>query len=132
MKTVRKEQEDILREYTKLREELQEKDKKIKTLESRNMEDCEHYSPKQLYNAVIKHGCHQWYSLCVEMGFPGDTVMATTTGIGSHADKIRALFDKKINDVGEGDAKKALLQACSCIPNPIIGGVMESLSKFEK
>jgi hypothetical protein len=70
------------------------------------------------------------------MGFTGDTVMGITTGITSDADKIRAVFDKKISAVGQRAASKSLLEACRCIPHPIIGGVMDSLLKsclsFEK
>ena len=63
------------------------------------------------------------------MGYSGAEVGAITTGIPSEADKIRAVFDNKIRVVGKRAAMEALLEACRCVPYPIIGGVMDSLSK---
>ena len=63
------------------------------------------------------------------MGYSSGQVEDITSRIPSDADKIRAVFDKKIDAVGESDATAALLEACRRIPNPIIGSVMDILSK---
>ena len=63
------------------------------------------------------------------MGFSKAKVVAITDGMPSKADKIRAVFDNKFNAVGKRAAIQALLEACKCISDPIIGGVMDSLSK---
>ena len=65
----------------------------------------------------------------MEMGYSRAAVVAITTGIASEADKIRAVFDNKIRAAGKHAANKALLKACGRIYDPIIGGVMDSLSK---
>ena len=91
--------------------------------------DCSTCDPGELFQVVILHGRDQWYSLCVEMGYSRAAVVAITTGITSEADKIRAVFDNKIRAVGKRAATQALLKACRSIPDPIIGGVMDSLSK---
>ena len=52
-----------------------------------------------------------------------------TSGIPENADKIRAVFDSKIDAVDESDAAKSLLEACRRISHPIIGGVIDFLSK---
>lgn len=53
---------------------------------------------------------------------------AITSEIPSLADKIRAVYNKKIDAVGERAATVALLQACKDIPDPIFGSVMDILS----
>jgi hypothetical protein len=58
--------------------------------------------------------------------------MAFTTGMTSEADKIRAVIEKKIGAVGERAAGEALLEACKRTPDPIIGGVMDSLRAVVK
>ena len=85
--------------------------------------------PEKVFQAVVSHGCNRWYSLCLQMGSSSFEVDSITSGIPNRADKIRAVFNKKIDDIGERAATEALLQACRRIPHPIIGGVMDSLSK---
>ena len=63
------------------------------------------------------------------MGYSSGQVEGITSRIPNDADKIRAVFNNKIDAVGESAATAALLEACKCIPNPIIGGVMDILSK---
>ena len=62
-------------------------------------------------------------------GLSSGQVADITGGIYNDADKIRAVFDKKIDAAGENAAVAALLEACRRIPHPIIGGVMDILSK---
>ena len=85
--------------------------------------------PEKVFQAVISRGCDQWYSLSFQMGYSAGQVADITSAIPSHADKIRAVFNKKIDAVGERAATAALLEACRRIPHPIIGGVMDILSK---
>ena len=85
--------------------------------------------PERVFKAVVSRGCDHWYSLCLQMGYSRGQVADITNGIPSNADKIRAAFDIKIDAVGESNATAALLEACRRIPNPIIGGVMDILSK---
>ena len=63
------------------------------------------------------------------MDYASGQVDDITSRIPSNADKIRAVFNKKINAVGESAATKALLEACTRLPHPIIGGVMDILSQ---
>jgi hypothetical protein len=62
------------------------------------------------------------------MGYSRAEIISITTGIPSHCDKIRAVFENKIRAVGQRAAIENLLEACRSIPDPIIGGVMDSLS----
>ena len=87
------------------------------------------FDPERVLQAVISYGRDQWYSLCVQMGYSGATVVGITNPMPSEPDKIRAVFDKKTSAVGERAATQALLEACKRISDPIIGGVMDSLSK---
>ena len=63
------------------------------------------------------------------MGYSKGQVADITSQIPENADKIRAVFDSKIDAVGESDATKSLLEACRRISPPIIGGVIDYLSK---
>ena len=81
-----------------------------------------------MFQAVVTRGCNRWYALCLQLGYSSGEVDDITSGIPNHPDKIRAVFNKKIDAVGEGDAAAALLEACSQIPHPIIGSVMDILS----
>ena len=56
-------------------------------------------------------------------------MVGITNQMRSEPDKIRAVFDKRTNAVGERAATQALLEACKRISDPIIGGVMGNLSK---
>ena len=85
--------------------------------------------PEKVFQAVTMLGCDQWYSLCLLMGYASVQVDDITSRIPSNADKIRTVFNKKISAVGESAATKALLEACKSVPHPIIGGVMDILSK---
>ena len=86
------------------------------------------YDPEKVFQAVTRLGCDQWYSLCLLMGYASGQVDDITSRIPSNADKIRAVFNKKINAVGESAATEALLEACRRLPHPINGGVMDILS----
>ena len=85
--------------------------------------------PKTVFQAVISHGCNQWHAIGLELGFCPEEVDDIANGVSNSADKISALFHKKIDVVGQSDATKALLEACRWIPYPIIDSVMDILSK---
>ena len=67
------------------------------------------------------------------MGYASRQRDNITTQVPSVANKIRAIFNKKINTVGEElqvALQEALLEeACRHIPHPIIGNVISSQSK---
>ena len=44
------------------------------------------------------------------------------------ADKLKALFEAKAQEVGRDEAAKQLLSACYCIPQPIITAVKDQLA----
>jgi hypothetical protein len=115
-----------------LAKKVEGRDAKIRELKSANGQDVSGCDLEDLYQAVISHGRDQWFSICLQMGYRGPTVMAFTTGMTSEADKIRAVIEKKIGAVGERAAGEALLEACKRTPDPIIGGVMDSLRAVVK
>jgi hypothetical protein len=117
-----------LREIMQLRKELHQKNEEISELTSKDRRECKNVDPEKVYQAVISRGSDRWYSLCLEMGYASGQVDDITSGIPNHADKIRAVFNKKIDAVGESAAATALLEACRSIPDPIIGGVMDILT----
>jgi hypothetical protein len=46
------------------------------------------YPPEKVYQAVVSRGCHQWYSICLQLGYTDGQVTAITSEMPSQADKF--------------------------------------------
>lgn len=63
------------------------------------------------------------------MGLTTGQVNSITAQIHNDAGKLRAVYESKVKAVGRGNATAALVEACRNIPHPIIGAVMDEITK---
>ena len=80
-----------------------------------------------MFQAVLKYGVEQWYSIGLEMGFTGPQIKACTFDIPSHDSKLQAIIQQKVCECGVNETEKCVLAACEGIPQPIIGSVLEDI-----
>ena len=71
---------------------------------------------------------NRWNSIGRKLGFTADQVEDITSGILQNEEKVRALFQKKANDIGLEKAGAQLLAACATIDAPTWEEVMDDLT----
>ncbi|XP_062523926.1 uncharacterized protein LOC134198527 isoform X2 [Corticium candelabrum] len=86
------------------------------------------YDPDVILSAVLQQGHDRWLSIGLKLGFTIIKVNENTSVFSLGADKLKALFEAKAQDVGRDEAAKQLLAACHCIPQPIIMAVKDQLA----
>ena len=83
----------------------------------------------RLKTAVVSHGINQWYGLGLALGLEHALIQSIADNKPSHADKLRALIEKKRQQVGSEKLTEELLNACQNIPHPIRGVVEQTLKE---
>ncbi|XP_062509493.1 uncharacterized protein LOC134185667 [Corticium candelabrum] len=86
------------------------------------------YDPDVILSAVLQQGHDRWLSVGLKLGFTMCKVNENTNTFSRGADKLKALFEAKAQEVGPDEAAKQLLAACHCIPQPIITAVKDQLA----
>jgi hypothetical protein len=81
----------------------------------------------KIFQAVLKYGVEQWFSIGLEMGFTSAQIKAWTHDIPSHFSKLQALIEQKVRKRGVTETEKSLLDACRNIPQSIIGAVLDCI-----
>ncbi len=81
-----------------------------------------------ILSAVLQQGHDRWLSVGLKLGFTMCKVNENTNTFSRGADKLKALFEAKAQEVGPDEAAKQLLAACHCIPQPIITAVKDQLA----
>ena len=81
-----------------------------------------------ILSAVLQQGHDRWVSIGLKLGFTMSKVNENTKVFSLGADKLKALFEAKAQEVGRDEAAKQLLAACYCIPQPIFMAVKEQLA----
>ena len=76
------------------------------------------FPPGQLFDVVNDHISSYWLELGMQMGFTYDQVMSTAEGF-TYAHKLRALYERKCNRVGEYRAVARLVTAVQVIKRMI-------------
>ncbi|XP_062508190.1 uncharacterized protein LOC134184500 isoform X2 [Corticium candelabrum] len=69
-----------------------------------------------------------WLSIGLKMGFTMHKVNENTNGLSLCADKLKALFEAKVQEVERDEAAKQLLTACYSISQSIIAAVKDQLA----
>ena len=82
-----------------------------------------------LIKAVLAHGSNRWYGLGLALGLEPALIESVTHTKPDHADKLRALIEKKRQEVGSEKLGEELLKACGNVPHPIRGVVEETLKE---
>lgn len=80
-----------------------------------------------VFQAVVKHGVNQYYSLGLRVGFSDAEIEILCHNKPAYSDKLLAIIERKIHVTGEKAAEEAFLVACRKIPSPIYHAVMEEL-----
>ena len=86
------------------------------------------YDPDVILSPVLQEGHDRWLSIGLKLGFTMSKVNENTNVFSLGADKLKALFEAKAQEVGRDEAAKQLLSACHCIPQPIIMAVKDQLA----
>lgn len=84
---------------------------------------------RRVLRAVQKHASIRWYALGREMGLSPDQLEICGGKCKRDTDKLQAVFDKIMENVGEEKAADMLLDACHTIDLPVAGGVKEQLQE---
>ena len=87
-------------------------------------------SDSRVFQAVLKHGGGQWFSIGLAMGFTGSEVEVCTADKPSSGSKLQAVI--KVRECGVKETEKCVLTACEGIPQPIIGSVLEYIERGSK
>ena len=86
-------------------------------------------SGSKVFQAVLKHGVGQWFSIGLEMEFTGSQIEAYTSNKPTHGSKLQALIELKLRECSVRETEKCLLTACEKIPQPIIGSVLQYIER---
>ena len=86
-------------------------------------------SDSEVFQAVLKYGVEQWYSIGLEIEFTDSHIRACTFDIPSLDSKLQAIIVKKVRECGVKETETCLLAACEGIPQPIIGTVREDIQR---
>ena len=86
-------------------------------------------SDSRVFQAVLKHGGGQWFSIGLAMGFTGSEVEVCTSDKPSSGSKLQAAIEWKVRECGVKETKKCVLTACEGIPQLIIGSVLEYIER---
>ena len=86
-------------------------------------------SDSKVFQAVVKYGVEQWYSIGLVMGLADPQIKSCTFDIPSPDSKLQALIMHRVLECGVKETEKCLLTACQKIPRPIIGAVLEHLER---
>ena len=86
------------------------------------------YDPEVILSAVLEQGHDRWLSVGLKLGFTMCKVNENTKDFSLGADKLKALFEAKAQEVGRDEAAKQLLAACHCIPQPMIMAIKDQLA----
>ena len=86
------------------------------------------YDPDVILSAVLQQGHDRWLSVGLKLGFTMSKAIENTNVFSLGADKLKALFEAKAQEVGRDEAAKQLVAACHCIPQPIITAVKDQLA----
>ena len=89
-------------------------------------------SDSRVFQAVLKHGGGQWFSIGLAMGFTGLEVEVCTSNKPSSGSKLQAVIEWKVRECGVKETEKCVLTACEGIPQPIIGSVLEYIERGSK
>ena len=81
------------------------------------------FHPPQLFHVVNENTSTCWLGLGLEMGLKNDQVMSTVEG--THAYKLRAIYERKRSEVGEYRAAAHLVTAVQAIKK--MGSVEDDL-----
>ena len=81
-----------------------------------------------ILSAVLQQSHDRWLSVGLKLGFTMSKVNENTNVLSLGANKLKALFEAKAQEVGRHEAAKQLLAACHCIPQPIITAVKDQLA----
>ena len=81
-----------------------------------------------ILSAVLQQGHDRWLSIGLKLGFTMSKVNEKTKDLSLGADKLKALFEAKAQEVGRDEAAKQFLAACHRIPRPIIVAVKDQLA----
>ena len=81
-----------------------------------------------ILSAVLQQGHDRWLSIGLKLGFTMSKVNENTKVLSLGADKLKALFEAKAQEVGRDEAAEQFLAACHCIPQPIIMAVKDQLA----
>ena len=82
-------------------------------------------------DAVVKHGCNQWYEIGLKLGLNGNEIKGETHVIPTSTGKMLAVIEAKWMKDGKVKTAQDLLRACYCIPTPIGKQVKDELKKGE-
>jgi hypothetical protein len=128
------EREKEIQELEKLKREFQgtskvseQKKARAKSCSQQSVGNCD---AETLFQAVVSCGCEQWYSLGIALGYSSCEMDVMTSGVLDHAGKIKVVFNRTVDHIGEKAAVERVLEACRCIPHPIIDDVVDSLLKI--
>ena len=80
-----------------------------------------------MIKAVVKVGCADSLSIGLELGLSYDQIKADTAYLPSHFDRVQAIIQEKIKEIGKEATAQKLLEVCKTLPNPIHGKVMDEL-----
>ncbi|XP_062506351.1 uncharacterized protein LOC134182925 [Corticium candelabrum] len=83
-------------------------------------------------DAVVKHGCNQWYEIGLKLGLNGNEIKGETHVIPTSTGKMLAVIEAKWMKDGKVKTAQDLLRACYCIPTPIGKQVKDELKKERK
>ena len=86
-------------------------------------------SDSRVFQAVLKHGGGQWFSIGLAMGFTGSEVEVCTSNKPSSGSKLQAVIEWKVRECGVKETEKCVLTACEGIPQLIIGSVLEYIER---
>ena len=89
-------------------------------------------SDSRVFQAVLKHGGGQWFSIGLAMGFTGSEVEVCTSNKPSSGSKLQEVIEWKVRECGVKETEKCVLTACEGIPQPIIGSVLEYIERGSK
>jgi hypothetical protein len=82
-------------------------------------------SENRVFQAVVKYGVAQWFSIGLAMGMTSPEVDACTFNKPSLGSKLEAIIELKVRCCGVKETEECLLSACKKIPDPIIGSILE-------
>ena len=81
--------------------------------------------------AATKVACNRWYAVGLELGFTDGQIDSLVKSLTVDADRLRRIVNQKAVEVGDENAARLLLEACSNIDDPVIEKVLAIIPTSE-